>query len=189
MWSFLKGRLKYPRFSLGSQSMLLKLKTEKILDSSAWFGLDENLCCLPLHLSAALHRCTFTVESLLWFSCSHVCNLKSAIFPVKNFLILTAEKQQPLMGSQAAHVIELVSVPQLQQCLSYSEWEPNSAVLSGWERAPEPSRGAHSHPNPTAGAKGCFSSIPNPATQLLCCKRLSQPQDPRKGSFRSKLAL
>lgn len=79
------------------------------------------------------------------------------------------------MGSQVAHAIELMSVPQLQQCMSYSEWEPNSAVLSGWDQVPEPSRGAHSHPNPaprgqrhSACGKRSFSSIPDPARVRSC---------------------
>lgn len=42
----------------------------------------KNLICLSLQ-SSVLHRCTFTIASLLWFNCLHICNLKNAILPAK----------------------------------------------------------------------------------------------------------
>ena len=87
----------------------------------------------------------------------------------KNFLILTAEEKKPLMGSQDARVIELISIPKLQQHMSYSKWEPNSAVVLKLDRVPDPSRGPCSNQNLThsgqrlsACCKHCFSNISNP---------------------------
>lgn len=98
----------------------------------------------------------YTDAHLLYCLC---CDLPFCIYATlkmlhtwqKNFLILTAEEKKPLMGSQDAHVIELISVHKLQQCMNYGKWEPNSAELVKLVWVTDISRGAWSNGNLTHG--------------------------------------